>query len=164
MAVWEANFVLLIVALVLTNSTDNKNVTKFVYVASIAAHFGAQIWMTFISSLALYYSLPRHLFGQCQEILFPLYFLINSLYATLTLITFAKLHTVTDTNIIQLKVLSFSLATELLSSFVITPILLHYMKYSHRKFKAIHFVCILANVIAISCTSLHIAHIKVDLL
>lgn len=56
------------------------------YLGSFSAHFGAQIWMTFVSGLALYFNLPRHTFGNVQQILFPKYFLIN---ATLSLITLA---------------------------------------------------------------------------
>ncbi|XP_018329547.1 transmembrane protein 205 [Agrilus planipennis] len=67
------------------------------YLASFSIHFGAQIWMTFVSGLALYFSLPRHAFGEVQSVLFPKYFVLNALMSLTTLTLFlehnnAKLH------------------------------------------------------------------------
>lgn len=61
------------------------------YFFSFAMHFGAQMWMTFVSGLALYFNLPRHTFGRVQEILFPKYFSMGSALSVVTLITFIKL-------------------------------------------------------------------------
>lgn len=61
------------------------------YFGSFAMHFGAQMWMTFVSGLALYFNLPRHTFGRVQEILFPKYFSMGAGLSAVTLITFIKL-------------------------------------------------------------------------
>jgi len=78
-----------------TNSDEasrmlSKHVT-LLYLGIFATHFGTQIWMTFVSGLSLYFNLPRHLFGQCQQILFPRYFAINSFLSLVTLIIFVKI-------------------------------------------------------------------------
>lgn len=61
------------------------------YFGSFAMHFGAQMWMTFVSGLALYFNLPRHTFGRVQEILFPKYFSMGTALSVMTLLTFIKL-------------------------------------------------------------------------
>lgn len=60
------------------------------YLGSFSAHFGAQIWMTFVSGLALYFSLPRHTFGSVQKVLFPKYFLLNAGLSFITLTIFLR--------------------------------------------------------------------------
>lgn len=60
------------------------------YLGSFSAHLGAQIWMTFISGLSLYFALPRHTFGNIQQVLFPKYFLLNAVLSLITLIVFLK--------------------------------------------------------------------------
>ncbi|KAG5682829.1 hypothetical protein PVAND_012153 [Polypedilum vanderplanki] len=108
--------------------------TSFIYLGSFAAHFGAQLWMTFVSGLALYFALPRHTFGICQEILFPKYFLINTLLSTMTLITFAKLHTnFNDLRwITQLMTLSICLFIEMIIFLYLTPSLLKLMRAKYQ--------------------------------
>ncbi|XP_058827690.1 transmembrane protein 205 [Topomyia yanbarensis] len=61
------------------------------YFGSFAMHFGAQMWMTFVSGLALYFNLPRHTFGRIQEILFPKYFSMGTGLSVVTLLAFIKL-------------------------------------------------------------------------
>lgn len=61
------------------------------YFGSYAMHFGAQMWMTFVSGLALYFNLPRHTFGRVQEILFPKYFSMGVALSVVTLLSFIKL-------------------------------------------------------------------------
>lgn len=103
---------------------------SFMYLGSFATHFGAQIWMTFVSGLALYFSLPRHTFGMCQEILFPKYFLLNAVLSSLTLVTFAKI----DNNpnerrwMVQLIALSICVIVEAIIYLYFTPSLLKLMK------------------------------------
>lgn len=119
---------------------DNKTspskcpLTTFIYLGSFAAHFGAQIWMTFVSGLALYFSLPRHTFGMCQEVLFPKYFLINTLLSTMTLITFAKMHTnFSDLRwMTQLLALSVCLVIEMTIFLYLTGPLLKLMRIKYQ--------------------------------
>lgn len=40
--------------------------------------------------LSLFFSLPRHLFGRCQQILFPKYFALNAALSILMLIFYVK--------------------------------------------------------------------------
>lgn len=108
--------------------------TTFIYLGSFAAHFGAQIWMTFVSGLALYFSLPRHTFGMCQEVLFPKYFLINTLLSTMTLITFTKMHTnFSDLRwMTQLLALTICLFIEMIISLYLTEPLLKLMRIKYQ--------------------------------
>ena len=108
--------------------------TTFIYLSSFATHFGAQIWMTFVSGLALYFSLPRHTFGKCQEVLFPKYFLLNTILSSATLITFAKMNSnVNDLRwIIQVIVLSLCVIIEMTIYLYLTPALLKYMKLKYQ--------------------------------
>ncbi|KAL1115705.1 hypothetical protein AAG570_005995 [Ranatra chinensis] len=62
------------------------------FLISVSIHVGAQFWMTFISGLALYFSLPRHAFGDVQKVLFPKYFTLNTILSALTLVSFHRLH------------------------------------------------------------------------
>lgn len=112
----------------------NCPLTTIIYLASFAAHFGAQIWMTFVSGLALYFSLPRHTFGMCQEVLFPKYFLINTLLSTVTLITFAKMHTnFADLRwMTQLLALSVCLTIEMIIFLYLTGPLLKLMRIKYQ--------------------------------
>ncbi|KAL0268848.1 UNVERIFIED_CONTAM: hypothetical protein PYX00_010656 [Menopon gallinae] len=83
------------------NSDKSHNVVcKFVYAASTAAHFGSQIWMTFASGLSLYFSLPRHHFGEVQKVLFPLYFTLTSILSLATLLTHMRLISSLETTVV----------------------------------------------------------------
>jgi len=108
--------------------------SKFIYLGSFSGHFGCQIWMTFVSGLALYFSLPRHIFGRCQEILFPKYFLLNAVFSCMTLITFAKLTTGKSSHqhrTIQLVALSLCTLIEMMIYLYLTPTLLHHMRLKY---------------------------------
>lgn len=65
---------------------------SMVYLSAFMMHFGAQMWMTFVSGLSLYFSVPRHTFGEVQQVLFPRYFGLNSFLSLITLVIFVKLH------------------------------------------------------------------------
>jgi len=64
---------------------------RFCYLASVAAVFGMEFWMTFVSGLALFFSVPRHVFAQVQVVLFPLYFLVKSVLLMLALFAYTHL-------------------------------------------------------------------------
>lgn len=72
-------------------SPSTNKFALFGYLSTFAIQFGSQIWMTFVSGLALYFSLPRHTFGQCQRVLFPKYFLMNACLGLLKLYCFCKM-------------------------------------------------------------------------
>lgn len=132
-------FLVLIVSFCLwPNSRSKENsrsfLTNFIYLGSFATHLGAQIWMTFISGLALYFSLPRHSFGKCQEILFPKYFLLNTILSCFTFVTFAKLNTRFNEPqlIVQVINLLICLIIESIIYFYLTPTLLTLMRAKYQ--------------------------------
>lgn len=117
------------------SSAQTSKVANFVYLCSFSAHFGCQIWMTFVSGLALYFSLPRHTFGRCQEILFPKYFLLNAIFSCMTLITFAKFTSAKTPNLHRtLQVIAISLCAliEMIIYIYMTPTLLKYMRLKYQ--------------------------------
>ncbi|XP_043265781.1 transmembrane protein 205 [Colletes gigas] len=100
---------------------------SFIYLASFVMHLGAQIWMTFVSGLSLYFALPRHIFGEVQRILFPRYFTINACLSLTTLLIFIKHHPANtwDTEIaIQVCAMASAFFLELLIRLYLTPPLL----------------------------------------
>lgn len=100
---------------------------SFIYLASFVIHFGAQIWMTFVSGLSLYFALPRHAFGEVQRVLFPRYFTINACLSLTTLLIFVKHHPAYtwDAEIaIQVGAMSGAFFLELLIRLYLTPPLL----------------------------------------
>ncbi|XP_076062263.1 transmembrane protein 205 [Oratosquilla oratoria] len=71
---------------------EASTVTRLLYVASVSCVFGSQMWMTFVSGLALFFSVPRHVFAQVQSVLFPLYFLCNAALMLVAVVTYAQHH------------------------------------------------------------------------
>ncbi|CAG9760326.1 unnamed protein product [Ceutorhynchus assimilis] len=97
------------------------------YLGCFSVHFGAQIWMTFVSGLALYFSLPRHTFGSVQQVLFPKYFCLNSFLSLITLAIFLRVKNGqlgTVENGVQAFAMSFCFLTELVIFLYLTPPLL----------------------------------------
>lgn len=102
-------------------------IMSFIYLASFVVHFGAQIWMTFVSGLSLYFALPRHAFGEVQRILFPRYFTINACLSLITLLIFVKhhpAHTWDSEIAVQVGAMSGAFFLELLIRLYLTPPLL----------------------------------------
>ncbi|XP_014472309.1 PREDICTED: transmembrane protein 205 [Dinoponera quadriceps] len=110
-----------------SDSNSHSRTTSFIYLAAFVMHFGAQIWMTFVSGLSLYFALPRHMFGEVQRVLFPRYFTINACLSLITLLIFVKHHPAHtwDTEIaIQVGGMSIAFFLELLIRLYLTPPLL----------------------------------------
>ncbi|KPI95172.1 Transmembrane protein 205 [Papilio xuthus] len=81
---------------------------RALYVAAVATHLGAQIWMTLISGVVLYFSLPRHEFGRVQTVLFPVYYAFNAVVSLLAVLAYFRTQTLTHfqhTSWIQLALL-----------------------------------------------------------
>ncbi|XP_067009319.1 transmembrane protein 205 [Anabrus simplex] len=74
------------------SSSGSSPLTNLVYLTAFMMHFGAQMWMTFVSGLTLYFAVPRHTFGEVQRVLFPKYFGMNSILSAITLYIFVSLH------------------------------------------------------------------------
>ncbi|XP_073834217.1 uncharacterized protein [Musca autumnalis] len=115
-------------------SSSHYKLALIAYLGAFAIHFGSQIWMTFVSGLSLYFSLPRHMFGQCQQILFPKYFAMNGALSILMLILFVKFFFVSwsTPQCIQLIALALTGAIELIVRLYLAPPLLQLM---HEKYK-----------------------------
>ncbi|EDW27122.1 GL16582 [Drosophila persimilis] len=90
--------------------------------------------MTFVSGLSLYFSLPRHIFGQCQQILFPRYFAFNAVLSLTMLVTYAKyfLSGWTTASGIQVGSLALAAGIEVVVRLYLVPPML---KLMHEKYK-----------------------------
>ncbi|KAL4704426.1 hypothetical protein ACJJTC_000425, partial [Scirpophaga incertulas] len=62
---------------------------------AVATHLGAQVWMTLVSGVVLYFSLPRHEFGRVQTVLFPVYYTFNAALSSLALMAYFKVQCLT---------------------------------------------------------------------
>ncbi|XP_017056056.1 uncharacterized protein LOC108097959 [Drosophila ficusphila] len=105
-----------------------------VFLGAFATHFGSQIWMTFVSGLSLYFSLPRHVFGQCQQILFPRYFALNAMLSLTMLVVYAKyfLSGWTTSAGIQMGSLALAAAIEVVVRLYLVPPMLQLMHEKYR--------------------------------
>ncbi|XP_059045438.1 transmembrane protein 205-like, partial [Achroia grisella] len=63
---------------------------RALYVGAVATHLGAQIWMTLVSGIVLYFTLPRHDFGRVQTVLFPLYYAFNAAMSLIGLFAYTR--------------------------------------------------------------------------
>lgn len=86
------------------------------------------------SGLSLYFSLPRHTFGRCQEILFPKYFALNSFLSISTLILFIKLvaSNMGSAVLIQMLTLSVCACIELIIRLYLAPSLVFLMAEKYK--------------------------------
>ncbi|CAK1540349.1 unnamed protein product [Leptosia nina] len=101
---------ILVVGAWLSQPGSNSNLRgwKALYVAAVATHLGAQIWMTLVSGIVLYFSLPRHEFGRVQTILFPVYYAFNAGVSLLAILAYFRTQCLTqfvNTSWIQLALL-----------------------------------------------------------
>uniref|UniRef100_A0A182R224 TMEM205-like domain-containing protein n=1 Tax=Anopheles funestus TaxID=62324 RepID=A0A182R224_ANOFN len=179
--------------------------TQIAYLSSFTIHFGAQIWMTFVSGLALYFSLPRHTFGLIQEVLFPKYFTLGTGLSTISLISFVELRRSTrpelaDRNLahwdpvdlLQIAALALTASLELFVRLYLAPPMLRLMhekhsiearasigqevgqfdgtgngclersrhyKATHKKFRQIHMVTAILNMVTLTCTCVHLLYL-----
>lgn len=116
----------------------------FSYLSTFAIHTGAQMWMTFVSGLALYFSLPRHTFASCQKVLFPKFFAIAAVLSMITLACFCNIvqgaaasgtsgRTAVDRDsAIQIGVLSVTVLVEMVIRLYLSTPLLDLMKLKYR--------------------------------
>ncbi|KAM3958609.1 transmembrane protein 205-like [Aphomia sociella] len=100
------------------SSNASVRLWRAVYVGAVGIHLGAQIWMTLVSGIVLYFSLPRHEFGRVQTILFPLYYVFNATMSFIGLFAYTRtqyLSNFQQTSWIQMALL---LATFSIEAFV----------------------------------------------
>ncbi|XP_050669793.1 transmembrane protein 205 [Leptidea sinapis] len=89
-------------------TSSNLRGWKALYVGAVATHLGAQIWMTLVSGIVLYFSLPRHEFGRVQTVLFPVYYAFNASVSLLAVLAYFRTQCLThfvNTSWIQLALL-----------------------------------------------------------
>ncbi|XP_047520123.1 transmembrane protein 205 [Pieris napi] len=89
-------------------TSSNLRGWKALYVGAVAIHLGAQIWMTLVSGIVLYFSLPRHEFGRVQTILFPIYYAFNAAVSLLAILAYFRTQCLTqfvNTSWLQLALL-----------------------------------------------------------
>ncbi|XP_046989718.1 transmembrane protein 205 [Schistocerca americana] len=125
-----------VVASLVCNKNNTANSFKpspwinLLYLGAFMTHFGAQMWMTFVSGLTLYFEIPRHTFGVVQKVLFPKYFSLNSFLSMITLFLFVRLHPRSewDSSIgFQVFIMSLCFLLELVIRLYLTPPLLRLM-------------------------------------
>ncbi|XP_055390249.1 transmembrane protein 205 [Condylostylus longicornis] len=119
---------------ILGYGNKQKNIfLTIIYILSVATHFGALIWMTFFSGLALYFSLPRHTFGQCQHVLFPMYFALNAILSIIIFISFIKIKSGTwnKMDLTQIFILGFRATTEIIVRLYFAPMIKTLMKIKY---------------------------------
>ncbi|XP_052900148.1 transmembrane protein 205 [Anopheles moucheti] len=179
--------------------------TQIAYLSSFTIHFGAQIWMTFVSGLALYFSLPRHTFGLIQEVLFPKYFTLGTGLSTISLVSFVELRRSTrpelavrnlahwdPVDLLQIAALAITATLELFVRLYLAPPMLRLMhekhriearasigqevgqfdgtgngclerslhyKATHKKFRQIHMVTAILNMVSLTCTCVHLLYL-----
>lgn len=162
---------------------------KLLYLGCFSAHFGAQFWMTFVSGLTLYFTLPRHTFGSVQKILFPKYFSINAVLSLITLFTYVKSHGVSE-SIVQVTVLVLCFLIELVIRLYVSPILVKLMTIKnsmekqagvgmevgnflpgrlgacpryidvHRRFRKVHMAVAIGNMLCMGLTTAHLNYLS----
>ncbi|XP_060598079.1 transmembrane protein 205-like [Ruditapes philippinarum] len=121
------SIVVLIAAIVTgaTKSSANKSShIAFLHLLSFAAHFGAQCWVTFVAGFAMFFSLPRIMFGHLQSRMFPLYFTTTLILSCITLLTFVVRHpfsTLSSSESKQLLGLCICVVSTFVNSFYIAP-------------------------------------------
>lgn len=96
----------------------------FLHLVSFAAHFGAQIWVTFIAGFTMFFNLPRIMFGRVQSRLFPVYFATTLVLSCVTLVTFTiRKHDVewTSTDAKEAIILTICVISTFINSFVMAP-------------------------------------------
>ena len=77
------------------------------------------------AGLALFLSVPRHVFAQVQQVLFPLYFLSNAVLMLVAVVTYTRHHpTHLWDNHQMMQVRSYSMPLSLLSSSSSTTLVL----------------------------------------
>lgn len=62
------------------------------HLLSFVANYGAQLWVTLVAGLTMFYNLPRHMFGQVQSRLFPMFFLWSLVTSSVSIATYVTLH------------------------------------------------------------------------
>ncbi|XP_076437816.1 transmembrane protein 205-like [Babylonia areolata] len=71
---------------------SSSTAVAMLHLGAFTANLGAQLWVTLVAGLTMFYNLPRHMFGQVQSRLFPMFFLWSLVTSAVALATFITLH------------------------------------------------------------------------
>ncbi|XP_071440763.1 transmembrane protein 205 [Hetaerina americana] len=152
----------------------------FLHLTAFATHFGSQIWMTFVSGLSLYFTMPRHIFGQIQKVLFPLYFMLTGALSLVTIFTYSQLHPIEDHGPSQLIAMCACFIAQLFARLCLCPPLIRSMETKHKmesmassgdiskcprymhyciSFRRAHSATAVCNIFTMACTTFHLHHL-----
>ncbi|XP_032219082.1 transmembrane protein 205 [Nematostella vectensis] len=109
----------------------NHSILLYIHVISVGSWTGIQGWVVFVAGIVMYFNLPRHVFGEIQSKLWPLFFGIGGALSTLALLTngaVMKLRSekTTSEELMHVSGLIVSLACSLLNFVVLEPQATHY--------------------------------------
>lgn len=71
---------------------SSSTLIAMIHLGSFTAQYGTQLWVTLVAGLTMFYNLPRHMFGQVQSRLFPMFFLWSLVTSAVSFSTFVSLH------------------------------------------------------------------------
>ncbi|KAK3780197.1 hypothetical protein RRG08_010591 [Elysia crispata] len=106
------------------------------HLGSFGANFGAQMWVTFVAGLTMFYSLPRHMFGKVQSRLFPMFYLWSLVFSAVTLSTFLERHPYDswDSSLcVRAIILIVCFLTAAVNSLVVSPAIVSAMLQTFKK-------------------------------
>ncbi|XP_053383052.1 transmembrane protein 205-like isoform X1 [Mercenaria mercenaria] len=108
-----------------SNTTGNRSTNiLFLHLLSFAVHFGVQCWVTFVAGFAMFFSVPRIMFGHLQSRMFPLYFTLTLVLSCVTLLTYVVQHpypTMTSSEAKQLMGMCICVISIFINSFYLAP-------------------------------------------
>ncbi|XP_046383415.1 transmembrane protein 205 [Ischnura elegans] len=160
--------------------TKARQLLGLLHLTAFATQFGSQIWMTFASGLSLYFSMPRHIFGQIQKVLFPLYFTLTGALSLVTIFTYSQLHPVQNNGPTQMVAMCACFITQLFARLCLCPPLIRFMETKHKmesmassgditkcprymqysiSFRRTHSATALCNIFTMACTTFHLHHL-----
>nr|ABY87356.1 hypothetical protein [Haliotis diversicolor] len=100
------------------------------HLGSWAAQYGAQLWVTLVAGLTMFYNLPRHMFGRVQTRLFPMFFLWSLVTSSIMLGTFVIQHPLESmqrSHVIQISMLIAGFVSAALNSLILAPLIVRAM-------------------------------------
>ncbi|KAK7092119.1 hypothetical protein V1264_009719 [Littorina saxatilis] len=110
---------------------DSSSTTvAMVHLGAFTANYGAQLWVTLVAGFTMFYNLPRHMFGQVQSRLFPMFFLWSLVTSAISIATYVTLHPFESwdhSNVIQGCCMFINFIVGAVNSLIIAPIIVKNM-------------------------------------
>ncbi|XP_041361522.1 transmembrane protein 205-like [Gigantopelta aegis] len=108
---------------------------SLIHLGSWAANYGAQLWVTLVAGLTMFYNLPRHMFGKVQSRLFPMFFLWSLVTAAVQLGTFVAQHPMESwqsAHTVEVVTLTTGFLTAAMNSLILSPLIVKAMVKTFR--------------------------------